>query len=997
VLYQFAGTAAFHDAASMGSDFEHVGLGSPNLDELYLLLNGRRVGAVSASGSQAAFFVDRAADGSVPAGVMADGTRQGTVVVDLVDAQGNFVSGKSVTLTANRGSAVIIPSSAVTSAANGTAVFHVSDVNTEDVTFTATDTSDDIQITQQPTVSFLVLPAASAVISGGPATVTANGASIATITVTLTDALSRPTPGKLVTLAQVGGDSVISGPTPSVTDNNGQITFTTTDLSNESISYTATDVSDGNFPVPGSVNVDFSGSPGGCSSGSPPAAPGYAVNAFATGFTSDLFTHSIFNHVCMGAYGMAFDSAGNLYVVDEPTDNIYKFPPTGGVANAGTLITPTPLGSFWLTGLAFDQHGNLYASRGAVDGDFGNGDVVQVDPATGAIIREVATGLACPFALGVDPLSGDLFVGAGCTSFGVVGSTAIWRIYDPSGPAPTYRQYATLPSPGYFFGIAFAPDGTMYVNTGNFEVARISATDAPLPVTVTIVPGATWGNLGIATGGNFGGDAQFLILNSPASAPSTLGTFDLTTEPPSPGLAVAGALGAYDNKIIGPDGCLYDAAGPAVYRYTDANGNCLFQSTRLPAAISLTPGVVSPNPQVGDSQSFTATTHYGAPTGLPIIFTVTGANPQVRLVDTDANGQATFSYTAVNAESDTIVAIAKGSSPSNPGQVTWDAGKDVTFLTLNPSVKGGTPGNPVTVTASLTDVSQKPPTAVIDQPVTLGLSGDTCSVATDVKGIAQCTIAPPRTIPGQPILALTGSFAGTGGLTASNATAGFILMAPPEDAKLVVTPKTLRFGHAVELDGVSRPSRPRVVTVFNPKNRKQNMTVSFLGARNTGDFAIVSGPPTTCRATLAPKARCKIGLTFAPTVPGKRTGMLTIADTASINASQVVSLVGNGRQGNLRYRPRRLRFGKLAVDTVNGPKTIKIANPNPVPMAFAASITGDYAIASNDCPATLEAKGTCAIEVTFTPSAIGARPGALSFTDSAANSPQSVRLIGAGK
>src|SRR5262249_57340629 len=40
LIYPFAGTQAFHDPASMGSDFAHVGLGSPNLDVLHRLMNG---------------------------------------------------------------------------------------------------------------------------------------------------------------------------------------------------------------------------------------------------------------------------------------------------------------------------------------------------------------------------------------------------------------------------------------------------------------------------------------------------------------------------------------------------------------------------------------------------------------------------------------------------------------------------------------------------------------------------------------------------------------------------------------------------------------------------------------------------------------------------------------------------------------------------------------------------------------------------------------------
>jgi len=56
-----------------------------------------------------------------------------------------------------------------------------------------------------------------------------------------------------------------------------------------------------------------------------------------------------------------------------------------------------------------------------------------------------------------------------------------------------------------------------------------------------------------------------------------------------------------------------------------------------------------------------------------------------------------------------------------------------------------------------------------------------------------------------------------------------------------------------------------------------------------------------------------------------------------------------------------LDFGKQKMNTMSGSKTVKITNANPVPMAFVASVTGDYAIASNTCPSSLAAKEICDI------------------------------------
>src|SRR5437588_2344749 len=68
--------------------------------------------------------------------------------------------------------------------------------------------------------------------------------------------------------------------------------------------------------------------------------------------------------------------------------------------------------------------------------------------------------------------------------------------------------------------------------------------------------------------------------------------------------------------------------------------------------------------------------------------------------------------------------------------------------------------------------------------------------------------------------------------------------------------------------------------------------------------------------------------------------------------------------------------------------------------SFAAS--GDFAATStgaNACPmspATLAAGGNCTINVTFTPTASGARTGTLLLADNAAGSPQTVALSGNG-
>ena len=1043
LIYPFSATAAFHAPASMSppSDFAHVGLGSPDLPVLNQMLAHASIGAVDASKSRVVMtgkgaFVPEG--GLFPAGEPADGNSKLFLSPHLYDSNGNVVSGKTVTVTAQGGNhATITPANAMTGA-DGTALFTVKDSTIESLTFTVKDTTDGITLTQTPQVPFVSPLAASAGISGGPSSVAADGTSIATIDVTLKDANGHATPGKLVTLSQGAAASIISGPNPSVTDATGKIQFTTTDVMTEDITYTATDVTDGNLPVPGNVQVSF-GSGSGCSSGIPMAAPGYLVNTFVTALVAQNYSYGGINFGCFGGFGFAFDPSGNLFVADSSTGNIYKFGKSGGMAGAGTLVTPTPLGAS-LQALAFDKSGNLYAARSATTGGYTTGDVIQVNPSTGALMREISTGLTCPVSLVTDPISGDLFFSDGCTGGGG-DSTAIGRISNPSSGSPTTTVYAnTIGTPNW--GLTFASDGTLYAwSTTGFdatpEIVRITGTGATQPPTVTVVPNVTVSNVGVAVGGKqASGDAQLLILSAPAptmniapprarladsktvtagflptsrnaqgdiaaadTLPAGVQTFDLVSD--APGVLLYGPFTSGDapeSKLVGPDGCLYESVGSAIYRVTDSNGICSFAPKPL-LTISLTP--TSANPTQGDTQNITATFLYGAPpAGTPVELAINGVNNLELESDTGANGQATFSYMGTFAGVDNLVASAtvnSATNTSNPTEVTWAAGKDHAFLTVDLSPKTGTPGQTITLTASLTDVSQKPPVPIVGQSVMLKLGKDSCSASTDSNGKVSCQMT-PIIIPGNPSRPLSADFAGTGSLTSAHASAGFMFTAPPENAKLAVTPKTLHFPSTVELGGVGVTSKALLVHVSNPKNKKQKLTVTFLGAEDTGDFTIVSGPPTTCNATLAAKASSKIALTFSPTGAGARKGTLMVLDNAEINNAQMVKLVGKGAQGKLTFSPGTLNFGGETVHSTSNAKTVNIANKNPIPMAFLAAASGDYQIAgSSTCPAnTLPAKSTCKIEVTFTPQGMGSRPGMLTFTDSALKSPQHVKLEGTG-
>ena len=302
-----------------------------------------------------------------------------------------------MTLTANAGThSTIAPRAAVTNVNNGAAFFSVKNSTLEDVTYTATDVTDGITLTNTASVQFVGPSATSASIAADAPSVVVDGSASTTITVTLHDAKGQGAIGKVVNLLQGDGHSTVTGPSPVKTGTNGQAVFTVTNKTAETINYTATDVTDGDLPVPGSASITWVSASGtGClpALNVPTAHAGFAISSFATGFASVL-TGGL-NSPCMGTVGLAFDASGTLFVMDQADKHLYRFGPDGGVASAVTRVTPSPspYASFHCPeGIAFSKDGqHLYLASWGCNDAVGNGHIDEISPTDGHVIRTLTT------------------------------------------------------------------------------------------------------------------------------------------------------------------------------------------------------------------------------------------------------------------------------------------------------------------------------------------------------------------------------------------------------------------------------------------------------------------------------------------------------------------------------------------------------------------------------------------------------------------------------
>jgi hypothetical protein len=147
--------------------------------------------------------------------------------------------------------------------------------------------------------------------------------------------------------------------------------------------------------------------------------------------------------------------------------------------------------------------------------------------------------------------------------------------------------------------------------------------------------------------------------------------------------------------------------------------------------------------------------------------------------------------------------------------------------------------------------------------------------------------------------------------------------------------------------------------------------------------------------SLAPGTYCTISVTFSPTKTGDLKGSISITDNAT-GSPQIISLKGTGVPQAV-LSPSLLVFGLIGVGTKSPAETATLQNN----LSTALTITsiapsGDFAVSETTCGASLAALSKCQISVTFTPTQLGVRSGALTVVDTANNSPQTISLAGAG-
>jgi hypothetical protein len=181
----------------------------------------------------------------------------------------------------------------------------------------------------------------------------------------------------------------------------------------------------------------------------------------------------------------------------------------------------------------------------------------------------------------------------------------------------------------------------------------------------------------------------------------------------------------------------------------------------------------------------------------------------------------------------------------------------------------------------------------------------------------------------------------------------------------------------------------RTFTVTNTGN-VENLVLSSI--TTTGDFS-AAGCGAPAGTSLAPGVPCTITISFTPTVSGARTGAITIASNAA-STSDGMTFSGNGIAPHISLSLPSWDFGNQPVGTSSSPaKVITLTNDGDSPLTVSGvAIDGDFT-QTNNCTTVAV---SCTLNVTFSPTAAGARTGTLTITSDATNNPQTVLLSGTG-
>ena len=199
-----------------------------------------------------------------------------------------------------------------------------------------------------------------------------------------------------------------------------------------------------------------------------------------------------------------------------------------------------------------------------------------------------------------------------------------------------------------------------------------------------------------------------------------------------------------------------------------------------------------------------------------------------------------------------------------------------------------------------------------------------------------------------------------------------------------LSPRSLAFGSQT----TGTTSAPQQITVTNSGD--QDLTRIAVSA-STG-FTVSN----QCGATLQGHAACALLVSFAPIAVGPISGTLTFTDEFG---TQSIPLTGTGLlPPGVSASPVAVSFGAIAVGSTSSVQSVTVTNNGGAALQnLAATVTGVFALATNNCSSTLAIGTNCQLGITFSPTSAGSASGTLTISASNLARSVSVPLSGSGQ